>query len=124
MANPIDRAYLDIDGTNVACDSIDIEPEDDTDFVTAMTKDNEPIGTKSGNRRYNVTCKVTMTDDEEVDFEALWEEKTNVKVNVEFEGGTYWTFGKGVIAKSGIAAAHGDKTTRNLDLKCWQRVIS
>jgi hypothetical protein len=89
MANPIDRAYLDIDGINVACDSIDIEPEDDTDFVTAMTKDNEPIGTKSGNRRFSVSAKVTMTDDEEVDFEALWEEKTNVKVNVEFEGGTY-----------------------------------
>lgn len=120
----IDRAYLEIDGTSVYCDSIDIDPEDDTDFVTAMTPDNEPLGTKSGNRRFSVSAKVTMMEDEDVDFDDLWETKSNVKVNVIYEGGTTHSFGRGVVSKPGVSANHGDKTTRNIELKCWQRVIS
>jgi hypothetical protein len=124
MANPIDRAYLEVDGEQILCDSINIDPEDDTDFVTAMTPSNSPLGFKHGNKRYNITTDVTMSDDEDVDFHDLWFEKTNVPVEIEYEGGTTWSFGKGVISKPGVASTHGEKTTWSLELKCYDLAIS
>lgn len=120
----IDRAYLEVDGTRIICDSIDIDPEDDTDFVTGMTTDNEPLGIRSGNRRYDVRAEVTMNDDEDVDFHLLWQDKDNIPVSVEFEGGVTWAWSNGVISKPGLGARHGEKVTWSLELKCWGLQVS
>jgi hypothetical protein len=122
--DPIDRAYLEIDGDQIYCDSIDIEPEDDSEFVTAMTKDNEPIGVSMGNRRYRIRADITVREDEDVDLHQLWEDKENVPAGVEFESGKTWEFSNGYVSKPGISARHGEKATWSLELLCYGLQIS
>lgn len=120
----IDRAYLDIDGAQVFCDSIDIEPENDSDWVTAMTPDNNPLGVRGGNDRFGVSADITMRETEEVNFDSLWQERTIVKIMVEFEGGSVHTYQKAVVTKSGTAAKHGEEVKRSIELNAWDRIIS
>lgn len=120
----IDRAYLDVDGEQVFCDSIDIDPENQSDFVNAMTPNNEPLGIRSGNEQFDVKADVTMRATEEVDFDDHWHKKTIVKIMVNFEGGKTHSFGKAVVTKPGIAAKVGEEVKRSIELKAWSRIIS
>lgn len=120
----IDRAYFEIDGKQVYCDSIEEDPEDDTDFVTAMTPNNDPIGFRSGNLRYNLSAEVTMLAAEQVDFDKLWTAKRIVKAKVIFEGGKVHAYNKVVVAKPGTAAKHGEEVKRSIECKAYGRVVS
>jgi hypothetical protein len=124
--DPIDRAYLEVDGEQVYCESIDIDLDDKTDWVDAMTKDNEPLGVVSGNRHGEIkaTLAVREDDEDDIDWIDLWEKKTNVTVVVEFENGRTFSFAKGVVSKPSEGAKHGDKATRQVELKCWNLVVS
>ncbi|HHE72818.1 MAG TPA: hypothetical protein ENL34_11125 [Chloroflexi bacterium] len=120
----IDRGYLNIDGDQVLCDSIDIDPEDDSEFAMAMTPDGEPLGVVSGSRRYRVRADVTMRADEAVDFHQLWVDKTSVPTEVQYEGGVTWAFSEGVISKPGNQSSHGEKAKWSIELLCWGLQIS
>ena len=120
----IDRAYLEIDGDQVHCDSIDIDPEDDSEFVTAMTPSNDPLGVSMGNRRYRLRADVTVREDEDVDFHQLWEEKESIPVGVEFESGVTWEFSEGYISKPGIAARHGEACKWSIEILAFGLQIS
>ncbi len=122
--DPIDRAYLEIDGDQVFCDSISTDPEDDSDFVTAMTKDNQPIGVSHGNLRHRLTAEMSVREDEDVNFHRLLEDKSNVPVSIEYENGETWDWSNGVISKVGMAARHGEKVTRSVDILAWGLQIS
>ena len=122
--DPIDRAYLEIDSTQVFCESIDPDFDDKTEWVDAMTKDNQPLGVVRGNQHGEIKATIAMLEGEEVDFIDLWEKKTNIPVTIEYQEGATLSFGKGVLSKPGISSKHGDKTTWSIELKCWNLVVS
>jgi hypothetical protein len=115
----VTRAYLEIDGEQVICDTIDIDPENDSDFVTSMTTDNEPLDVVSGNRRHRVRAEVKLRQDMDVDFHQIWEDEDNVPVEVELEGGDIYAFSYGRIASPSISARHGEAATVSLEILCW-----
>jgi hypothetical protein len=121
--NVVDKASIDISGDILWADSVDIAPEDDTDFVTAMTDDNSPLGIKRGNERFTVTAEVTMTVDDDT-VEAAWEDKRNVPVVVYFENGVTHSFAYGAIAKVDLAAKSGESVKRTIEIKAWGRARS
>lgn len=124
--DPIDRAYLEVDGEQVFCESIDPDFDDKTEWVDAMTKDGEPLGVVSGNRHATVKASIAMREDEEddIDWIDLWEKKTNVPVSIEFQNGRTFSFAKAVVSKPSTSSKHGDKTTWSVELMCWQLVVS
>jgi hypothetical protein len=124
--DPIDRAYLEIDGVQLSCEDIDIKFDDGTQWVEAMTRDNLPLGVVRGNQKAEVSATVAMREDEEDDIDLidLYEKKTNVAVSVEFQNGRTISFGKGVVSAPNPSSKHGDKATYKVDLKCWEMTVS
>lgn len=123
--NVIDKASIDINGEIYWADSVDIDPEDDTDFVTAMTDNNQPLGIKRGNERFNISAEISLTIDQTGDgLETAWSEKSNVPVIVYFENGETHSFSKGAISKIGLAAKSGESVKRTIEIKAWDRAIA
>jgi len=120
----IDRAYLEIDGDQLVCDSITIKATDGAQHITAMTPDNEPIGISRGNRQYSVSAELTMRDDEAVDFHQLWVDREEITVEVQFEGGVTWAWQTCELSEPGLSAKHGDKVSWSLELLCRGLQIS
>lgn len=124
--DPISRAFLTVNGKKVVCESIEMDPDDGTEFVEAMTEDNEPLGVSHGNLKNTITAEIPMRegDTADVDFDDLQETKSNVVTTVEFRSGRIHTFQKGVVAKHAPSSRVGEKVTRSVELKVWRRVIS
>jgi hypothetical protein len=122
--DPIVNAFLEVDGDQIELDSVEIKPEDDAQFVTAMTRSGEPIGVSSGNRRYTITAEATIREDEDVDLHDLWESKSNVPTDVEFENGDTWAFSNGRISNPTPKANHGEPAKWSFDILCWGLQIS
>jgi len=124
--DPIDRAYLEIDGVQLSCEDIDIKFVDGTQWVEAMTRDNLPLGVVRGNQKAEVTASIAMREDEadDIDLVDIWEKGTNVAVSIEFQNGRTISFGKGVISAPNPSGKHGDKATWKVDLKCWELTVS
>jgi hypothetical protein len=124
--DPIDRAYLEINGVQVTCESIDVDPDDKTEWVEAMTRDNYPLGVVRGNMKAEVKATIAMREAEadDIDILELWEKKTNVPVSIEYQNGRTISFGKGVVAKPAISSKHGSATNETLDMKCWEMTVS
>lgn len=122
----IDRAYISFNGKKIVAESIDIELDDGTKLVEAMTKDREPIGFASGNMKATVKADLAMREDDQddVDFHRLWSKQTNVSVTVEFEGGQSWTWNKGRIMKPSISAKTGDQAKRSVEIQAYQLSVS
>lgn len=121
--DPIDRSYLDLAGIDVSCDSIDPDFDDSTDWVKAMTRNNEPLGLKSGNRTCDCKVDVTMREGE-INFLKIWKDKTNVPCTIEYESGRSFSFSKGRIGKPSISAREGEKVTWSFDMKLWMLSIT
>lgn len=119
----VDKASLDIGSETLWSDSVDVSPEDDTDFVLAMTDDNMPLGVKRGNERFTISCEVSMTTDSD-ELEAAWEDKRNVPVIVYYENGPTHSFAYGAISKIDIAAKSGESVKRTIEVKAWGRIRS
>lgn len=118
----IDRAYISFNGKTLVADSIDVELDDGTKLVEAMTRDREPIGFSSGNMRATIKADIAMTEDDvdDVDFTRLWSKQTNVSVTVEFENGQTYTWNKGRIVKPSIQAKQGDHSKRTVEIVAYQ----
>ena len=124
--DPIDRAYLDLDATQVYCSSIEITWDDGQDWVEEMSRSNEPAGLAGGNIKCDIACEVNMKEDEEadVDFYKLFKDRTNIPIIVEYESGRKFTWGKGRLVGPSISGGTGEKAGWSFTLKCHECVVS
>jgi hypothetical protein len=122
--NVIDKVSIDVGSSILWADSVEVDTEDGTDFVDAMTDNNEPLGIKRGTEKFTITVEVSMTTDQDDEIDAAWEDKRNIPVTIYFDGGNTWSFSKGAISKAGISAKSGEAVQRRIEVKSWSRARS
>jgi len=124
--DPISRAFVNVNGKTAVAESVEIDPDDSTEFVEGMTEDNEPLGVSHGNMKTTITLEIPMRegDSADIDWEDLQETKENVITTVRFRNGRTHTYQKGVVAKAPNSASTGEKASRSIELMVWRRAIS
>ena len=120
----IDRAYLEIEGDQILCESVGIDMEDGSAFVEAMTPDNEPLGFSRGNRKYTVTADVTMDESDPVDFHQIWADGDEFTAEVQYEGGLTYAWNRCILTSLSTKSQTGDKTTYSLSMLCMGLQVS
>lgn len=85
MADLVDRAYLELDGETIDCDSIDWEINGNKNPRKAMNKKNRPIGHAHGVPDIKVSCSFAMDLDLQTKFIKIQNNNDRFTVVVECE---------------------------------------
>ena len=120
----IDREYLDINGMEFEVETLNQDPDDSSNVVNAMTKNNQPVGMSRGNETWEITADVAVrvsNVDNMVALDDLFSNKTDVPVTVIQEGGKAYSYEHGFVTGLGESSSHGESVKRSIAIKAWGR---
>ena len=115
----IDRAYLEIDGTEFVCQEVTRNTElDGAKVVNGMTRNNEGIGHANGNLKYEISAKIPCPEDGSLTtLEEAMKAETEFSTTVEYEGGQTRTIEDCRIYSFNQGASHGEESTADVTIQ-------
>ncbi len=121
MAERIDRAYLDIDGEEIECDSIEISFDGSKEPRETMNRRNRPSSHKHGVPKVSISAEFPMDLDHQTKFVKMQAENTRFTTVIEYAGDSGGSRTVTVldceIYEANFSASVGDNTTISLEIQ-------
>lgn len=124
MGRIVDKAFLELDGREIACKSLEVKGEDGTEVVEAMTRDGEALGFTSGTRKHTGSAEFSMRRDLGVDPLRIWYDKKEFPVRIEYDAYTALTYQRARFSDVSVSSEDGQAVTYKCELKLIGPVFS
>lgn len=126
MAEIVDRAYLEIDGEIIDCDSIDDKVTGNKEPRKVMNRQNRPIAHKHGQPEYSISAEFPMDLALSTKFNRLLEENTSFTTTIEYSGqdgsSRIVSYLKCEVYEVNASAKEGDSATISLEIGSLDRI--
>lgn len=120
----LDREYLDINGMEFEVETLNQEPDNNSNVVDSMTRNGQPLGMSSGNLKWEITADLVVKASQLDYIDALEQYLTNVTevpIVVMQEGGRSYGYTTGFVTGMGSSASSGESIKRSITVKAWGR---
>lgn len=113
----VDRAYIEINGTQLTIEVSDVDHDPSAKEVEAMTRDGAHLGWSFGCPKYTVTGDVPYDADQtDIDLLETCSKRTPVTAMIEYEGGDSWNYTEGLILKCSRKSGTGKHVTDSITM--------